>query len=56
MRFNDIIGNEPAKQQLKRMIDADKIPHALLLTGPQGIGKLALARAAAPIYPLRAQS
>lgn len=47
MRFNDIIGNEPAKQQLKRMIDADKIPHALLLTGPQGIGKLALARAAA---------
>lgn len=47
MKFNDIIGNDAAKMQLRAMIDNDRIPHAILLSGPQGIGKLALARAAA---------
>lgn len=47
MKFKDIIGNDAAKKQLRSMIDNDHIPHALLIYGPQGIGKLALARAAA---------
>ncbi len=47
MKFSDIIGNEAAKRQLRLMIDNERMPHALLLTGPQGIGKLAMARAAA---------
>ncbi len=29
------------------MVDSDRLPHALLLEGPQGIGKLAMARALA---------
>lgn len=47
MKFGDIIGNDAAKRQLRMMIDNDRIPHAILITGPQGIGKLAMARAAA---------
>ena len=47
MRFADIIGNESAKTRLRNMIDADRIPHALLIHGAKGTGKLALARAAA---------
>lgn len=47
MKFSDIPGNDSAKRLLRLMIDNDRIPHAILLTGPQGIGKLALARAAA---------
>lgn len=47
MKFNDIVGNDAAKNRLRSMIDSNRIPHAILLTGPQGIGKLAIARAAA---------
>ncbi len=47
MKFGDIIGNDAAKKQLRAMIDNDHVPHAILLSGPQGIGKLALARATA---------
>ena len=47
MRFSDILGNEQAVEQVRNMIDADRLPHALLLHGEAGIPKLALARAAA---------
>lgn len=47
MKFQDVIGNEAAKSQLRLMIDNDRIPHAILLMGPEGIGKLSMARAAA---------
>lgn len=47
MRFQDIIGQEAAIQKVKDAIQGDRIPHAWLLTGPSGIGKLALAHAIA---------
>jgi DNA polymerase-3 subunit delta' len=47
MKFSDILSHESAKQRLRAMIDDNRIPHALLLEGPAGIGKFALARAAA---------
>lgn len=45
MRFTDIPGHESVKDRLRAMVAADRIPHALLLEGPEGIGKLAMARA-----------
>lgn len=45
MKFSDIAGNESVKQRLRDMVATDRIPHALLLEGPEGIGKLAMARA-----------
>lgn len=47
MRFKDIIGNERAISQLRRMIDCGTLPHALLLHGEPGVPKLALAMATA---------
>lgn len=45
MQFRDIPGHEDVKQRLRAMADSDRVPHALLLEGPPGIGKFALARA-----------
>lgn len=45
MRFKDIIGHESVKERLRSMVDDNRLPHALLLQGPEGIGKYALARA-----------
>lgn len=45
MKFSDIPGHENAKQRLRRMAVSDRLPHALLIEGPPGIGKMALARA-----------
>lgn len=45
MRFSDIPANDTAKAHLRHMADTDRIPHALLLEGPAGVGKFALARA-----------
>lgn len=47
MRFADIPGQEATKQRLRDMADRGHIPHALLLEGPQGVGKFALIRALA---------
>ena len=47
MKFSDIPAHETAKERIRAMVDADRIPHALLLEGPTGIGKFALARATA---------
>lgn len=45
MRFADIPGHEAVKSRLRQMADSGRIPHALLLEGPAGTGKMALARA-----------
>lgn len=45
MKFSDITGHEGVKERLRQMADSDRIPHALLLEGPAGTGKHALARA-----------
>ena len=47
MRFSDIIGNEKAIEQVRRMVDSGHIPHALLFHGEPGVPKLALAMATA---------
>ncbi|TXB61768.1 DNA polymerase III subunit [Phaeodactylibacter luteus] len=45
MLFEPIIGQEKAKARLRQMASGGRMPHALLLLGPSGSGKLALAMA-----------
>lgn len=45
MKFSEVIGQEDAKQRLLRMAHEGRVPNALLLCGPQGCGKMALALA-----------
>lgn len=45
MRFSDVIGQEEAKQRLRQMVKENRVPHAIMLCGPQGCGKMALALA-----------
>ncbi|MBD5233033.1 MAG: DNA polymerase III subunit delta [Bacteroidales bacterium] len=45
MRFADIKGHDDIKRRLRELVDNDRIPHALLLEGPPGAAKFALARA-----------
>ena len=47
MRYTDIIGQYEAKQMVRLAVSEGRIPHALLLTGPEGCGKLPLALALA---------
>lgn len=47
MHFHDVIGQEGAKQQIHRQLAERRMPHALLLAGPEGAGKLPLALALA---------
>lgn len=39
----DLLGHEAAEGALRRLFERDRLPHALLLTGPRGIGKATLA-------------
>ena len=45
--FKDIIGQRTVIEQLKRSVDENRLAHALLITGPRGNGKLAIAIALA---------
>ncbi|MDD2526304.1 MAG: DNA polymerase III subunit delta [Bacteroidales bacterium] len=48
MFFKDIVGQQPVKDHLRKMVDENRLPHALLLHGNEGTGVfplgLALAR------------
>ena len=47
MKFSDVIGQDEAKRRLVQMVAEGRVPHAMLLCGPQGCGKMALAVAMA---------
>ena len=44
MKFQSIPSNAPVKRQLKELAASGRIPHAILLHGPSGIGKMLMAR------------
>ncbi|MFZ4581854.1 MAG: DNA polymerase III subunit delta' [Paludibacter sp.] len=43
MLFSEVIGQQEIKERFVRSVKDQRIPHAQLLRGPEGIGKLALA-------------
>ena len=45
MNFSEVIGQEDVQARLVKMVEEDRLPHALLLCGPVGCGKMALALA-----------
>ncbi len=47
MLFREIIGQQEVKQKLLGLVRDDRTPHALMLFGPEGTGKLTLAVAMA---------
>jgi DNA polymerase-3 subunit delta' len=47
MLFKEIIGQQEVKTRLLQMVKDDRTPHALMLFGPHGTGKLSLAVAMA---------
>lgn len=44
MPFSDFHGNSEVVQQLREMLARDRLPHAVILSGPQGSGKFTLAQ------------
>lgn len=47
MRFSDIIGLKEMAERLRNLVDNNRLPHAIMLCGPQGVGKMSLAMALA---------
>ncbi|MCI4666679.1 MAG: hypothetical protein MRZ79_00860 [Bacteroidia bacterium] len=47
MRFKDIVGQEKAVQHVQESIEKGRLAHGILLMGPQGVGKMAMATAIA---------
>lgn len=45
MKFSDIPGQQVLKDELRAMADSRRMPHAIMLSGVSGIGKMSLARA-----------
>lgn len=45
MQFSKVIGQDEAKARLRQLVDEQRIPHAMLFTGPPGAGKMAIALA-----------
>ena len=41
--FGQVIGQQEVQERLMQMIGEGRLPHAIMLCGPQGVGKLALA-------------
>lgn len=39
MFWNEIVGHQETISVLQRLVDVNRVPHAILLDGPQGIGK-----------------
>lgn len=47
MNWNDVIGQQDAKDRLQELVRSNRVPHALMLAGDTGYGSLALAMAMA---------
>lgn len=45
MKFSDIPWHKSAADSLRHLVDSGRIPHAIMLGGPQGTGKMMMARA-----------
>lgn len=45
MKFNGVIGQEEASRRLLQLVAERRVPHAMMLCGPSGCGKMALALA-----------
>ena len=45
MTFSEVIGQDEVKERLLQMVREDRLPHAIMLCGQQGVGKKALATA-----------
>ena len=45
MTWNEVIGQQEAKERLMQMVEEGRLPHAMMLCGPYGCGKFALATA-----------
>ena len=43
MNFEQVIGQREVQERLMQMVSESRLPHAIMLCGPQGCGKLALA-------------
>src|ERR1700757_5085624 len=44
MGFSEFLGNEAMVAALRGALRAERVPHAMLFTGPRGVGKFTLAR------------
>lgn len=47
MKFSEVIGQHEISKRMMQMVADEKVPHALMLCGPAGCGKLAVALAMA---------
>lgn len=43
MTFSEVIGQEEVRERLLQMVSEGRLPHAIMLCGPSGIGKKAIA-------------
>lgn len=43
MKFKDIIGQREMADRLRSLVDKNRLPHAVMLCGPEGVGKMSLA-------------
>ena len=43
MSWDEVIGQQETKERLQQMVQENRLPHAIMLCGPQGVGKKALA-------------
>lgn len=50
LRFQDILGQDPAIDILRRSYAEDRLPHGLIFAGPVGVGKATTARALAGLF------
>ena len=47
MKFSEVIGHQETKDKLSELLTADRLPHAMMILGPEGSGGLPMALAIA---------